>query len=575
MSRSRFACATIGVVMVCAVAAGQTTLVSINSTGVPGNDNSETLAISSAGRFVAFTSLATNLVAGDTNGFQDIFVRDRQSATTVRVSVDSAGVQGNAASWKPSISSDGVFVAFESQATNLIAADANGSVQDIYVRDRTSATTALVSKSTTGVQGNGLSFYCSISADGRSVAFNSVSTNLVANDTNGWTDVFVRDRTSGTTERVSVATSGTQGDLSSGNPSISADGRFVAFESQATTLVTGDTNALIDIFVRDRAAGTTVRASVHTSGAQSNADCAYDSISADGRFVAYQSLATNLINGDTNGVLDIFVRDLVSATTERVSLDSAGAEGNANSYAPSVSSGGRCVAFYSLASNLVAGDTNGFHDTFVHDRVSGLTDRVSIGAAGLQGNYHSYTASISSDARYVAFMSQASNFPGDTNNFRDIFMRDRGPQTPTSYCTAGTTSHACTAQISGNALPSLSLANACDIAVSGVEGLKSGILFYGVDNTGYTPGVWAPGSTSLLCVKHPTQRTPIQNSGGTFGACDGAFVLDWNAYQTANPLALGNPWSVGARVYAQAWFRDPLAVKSTNLSNAVVLTYVP
>jgi len=145
----------------------------------------------------------------------------------------------------------------------------------------------------------------------------------------------------------------------------------------------------------------------------------------------------------------------------------------------------------------------------------------------------------------------------------------------TTYCTAGTTSNGCTASINANHNPSVALANACNISVAGAEGQKSGIVFYGINNTGFVPGPWASGSASLLCVKHPTQRTPIQNSGGTFGLCDGAFALDWNAFQTAHPTALGNPWSAGSKVYVQAWFRDPPAVKSTNLSNALELTYQP
>jgi hypothetical protein len=144
-----------------------------------------------------------------------------------------------------------------------------------------------------------------------------------------------------------------------------------------------------------------------------------------------------------------------------------------------------------------------------------------------------------------------------------------------TYCTAGTTTHGCNASITADHNPSLSHANGCNIAVSSVEGQKSGIIFYGINNTGFTPGPWAAGSTSLLCVKHPTQRTPIQNSGGAFNLCDGTFALDWDAYQQSHPTALGNPWSVGAKVYVQAWFRDPLAAKSTNLSDALALTYQP
>jgi hypothetical protein len=148
-------------------------------------------------------------------------------------------------------------------------------------------------------------------------------------------------------------------------------------------------------------------------------------------------------------------------------------------------------------------------------------------------------------------------------------------QPPLAYCASGTSSNGCVASIAASANPSVSLATACNIGVASVDGQRSGLLFYGVDNTGFTPAPWGAGSASTLCVKSPTQRTPIQNSGGAGGACDGSVALDWNAYQSAHPLAVGNPWSVGDKVYVQAWFRDPLAVKSTNLSNAIELTYLP
>lgn len=146
---------------------------------------------------------------------------------------------------------------------------------------------------------------------------------------------------------------------------------------------------------------------------------------------------------------------------------------------------------------------------------------------------------------------------------------------PVAYCTAGTTSNGCSASISGSANPSATLGSPCQITVSSVEGQRTGLLFYGVNNTGFTPAAWASGSSSLLCVKPPTQRMSSLNSGGTAGACNGSFVFDWSAFQAANPLALGNPWSAGAKAYAQAWFRDPPAPKSTNLSNALELTLLP
>jgi hypothetical protein len=553
-----------------------TTRVSVDSAGVQGNANSPFfVAISADGRFVAFCSSASNLVAGDTNNFGDIFVRDRQSGAIERVSVATGGAQGNEGSGVPSISADGRYVAFTSYASSLVASDTNH-YEDVFVRDRQNGTTELVSVDSAGVQGDSYSIYQSISADGRFVAFWSRASNLVAG-TSSSGNIFVRDRQNGTTELASVDSAGVQANNSSDAPSISADGRFVAFYSAASNLVAGDTNGVPDIFVHDRTSGTTERVSVATGGAQGHTNISQygNAISADGRFVAFGSNEPTLVAGDTNGDSDVFVRDRQSGTTERVSIDSAGVLGNDLSANPSISSDGRFVAFHSLASNLVAGDTNGFLDVFVHDRQSGTTERVSVDSALVQGDEVSMVPAISADGRFVAFSSHASNLvAGDTNGVGDIFTRDRFGE-PAIYCSSGTSSNGCTASIAASANPSLSLAHACSITVTSVEGLKSGILFYGIDNSNFTPSPWASGSTSSLCVKHPTQRTPIQNSGGTFNACDGSFVLDWDAYQSTHTLALGNPWSVGDKVYVQAWFRDPLAVKSTNLSNALEMTYVP
>jgi hypothetical protein len=260
-----------------------------------------------------------------------------------------------------------------------------------------------------------------------------------------------------------------------------------------------------------------------------------------------------------------------------VSVATGGAQANSISWFPSISADGRFVAFSSDSTNLVAGDSNLSPDTFLHDRSSGTTERISVSTSGMQASsaVSHPTTSISADGRVVAFDSDASNLvAADANGVIDAFVRDRGVP-PVSYCTAGTTTHGCAAQISASANPSVAFAHACQITIANVEGQQIGIVFYGIDNAGFSSAIWAPGSTSVRCVKYPVQRTPVQNSGGTLNACNGVFALDWNAYQTTHPLALGNPWSVGDRVYIQAWFRDPPAVKSTNLSNAVEMTYEP
>src|SRR2546426_7779837 len=250
---------------------------SVNSNNAQGNAGSTVAAITPDGRFVLFGSSASNLVLGDTNGFMDAFVHDRLTGTTERVSVSSSGAQGNGDSMTGDLSGDGG----------------------------------------------------AITPDGRFVAFNSLASNLVPGDANGSGDVFVRDRVTGTTEIVSVNSSGVQGNFVSGAspPSISGNGTLVAFDSQATNLVSGQIG-VEGVFVHNRLTGRTIEVSVNSAGVEGNAFSLGPSISRDGRFVVFVSDASNLVPGDTNGMLDVFVRDLIAGTTERVSVDSSGVEGN-------------------------------------------------------------------------------------------------------------------------------------------------------------------------------------------------------------------------------------------------------
>ena len=414
-------------------AAGTTERVSVGPGGVQGDTGAVEPSISADGRFVAFGSWSTNLVPGDTNGWFDIFVRDRRAATTERVSVSTGGVQGDFMSVTAAISADGRFVAFGSGAGNLVAGDTNGRY-DAFVRDRLSGTTERVSVSSAGVQGDGNSASgggfseVAISAGGRFVAFASDAANLLAGDTNGLLDVFVRDRRTGRTGRASVGAAGVQGNSASYSPAISADGRFVAFTSDAANLVAGDINGQADVFVRDRLAGRTERVSVGAAGLQGDGRSRNPAISADGRYVAFVSEADDLVPGDSNAAQDVFVRDRLAGTTARVSVSTAGSQGSSRggSGAPSLSPGGRFVAFQSLATNLVPGDTNGKSDVFVRDRVAGTTVRVSVGAGGVQANGRSAAPAVSADGRFVAFHSRAFNLvPGDTNGATDVFVRNR------------------------------------------------------------------------------------------------------------------------------------------------------
>ncbi len=298
---------------------GTTTRVSVANDGTQGTGSSSSPAISADGNFVAFQSSASNLVPDKTNTNSDIFVRDIQNGTTTRLSVANDGTQGNSFSSNPAISADGHFVAFTSSASNLVPGDTNGST-DVFERDLQNGTTTRVSVASDGTEANSSSSSNkpAISADGRFVAFQSNATNLAPADINNTTDVrfpssssqiFVHDLLTGITTEVSVASDGTEANSSASNPTISADGRFVAFDSSATNLVAGDTNKSNQIFVRDLLTGTITLASVNDDGSQANNSSSNAAISGDGSFVAFQSTANNLVVGDTNSSSQIFVRD--------------------------------------------------------------------------------------------------------------------------------------------------------------------------------------------------------------------------------------------------------------------------
>jgi Tol biopolymer transport system component len=439
-------------------------LISVNVNGLPSNGNSYTPpAISQGGRYVAFQSDATDLVAGAASGFTDIYLRDTcEGATsctpsTIRISVADDGTLPDGNSRSPAISATGRYVAYDSSASNLVPGDTNGSVgpftglADVFVRDTcigASACTPRTFRASLAFDGSqatgdpssssvtGDSRFPSISADGRFVAFSSSATNLVSGDTNGNGDVFVRDTCAGvssgcssTTFRVSISSSGAQGNSDSGGPAISADGRFVAFLSYASNLVTGDTNTQGDIFVHDTCFGasgctpSTIRASLGNDGSQANdhLDTISPAINGNGRFVAFTSFANNLVANDTNGLADVFLRDTCAVATScapstmRASVASNGNQANQGSTDPSISQDGRFIAFDSLANNLVSPTTTAPKDVFVRDTCLGAssctptTILVSRSQSGSEGNGESFDPAVSANGTYIVFLSTSTN----------------------------------------------------------------------------------------------------------------------------------------------------------------------
>lgn len=400
-----------------------TKLASRSSAGALGNQSSAESSLSADGRLVAFSSNATNLVAGDTNGVADIFVQDLRTGKTIRVSVGAGGVQANKRSNQPRISGNGRYVAFSSEASNLVAGDTNHQ-PDVFVRDLRTGVTRLVSVGLHGAKANGDNAAPAISASGRYIAFLSDASNLVTGDTNGTADVFVRDMSAGTTKRVSIRTGGGQSNAYSDGPGISADGRFVTFASPATNLVAGDTNGVVDVFIRDRSAGTTRRISVGPGGTQSDGPATQAVISANGKFVAFVSEATNIVATDTDADPDVVVRSLATGINTQVSFRTDDLPGSF-AVGPAISGDGNLVAF-TTASDLVSADTNSNQDIYLRNVRAATNELISVDLAGGGAGLDTAEAAISACGHQVAFASSAATIvANDTNNTQDIFVRIR------------------------------------------------------------------------------------------------------------------------------------------------------
>ena len=349
--------------------AGTTQRVSVGNGGVQADDDSFSGSISDDGRFVAFSSGASNLYAGDTLDETDVFVRDRTLGTTEVLSVGVGGVEANGGSFEPAISGDGTKVSFASTATNLIAGDTLG-FTDVFLRDLTGDTTERVSISATEGEANGDSRDSEIDQDGNVVVFLTEASNLIgANDTNGFRDAYARQLATDTTIRVSVGVGGVQGDGDTSGVHVSDTGSKFAFQSDADNFVPDDGNGQRDVFARSILLGGTVeRVSVDTAGADLDEDAFVSDVSSDGDRVVFETSAPDVGGGGSGGVArDVLVRDIVGDTTTAMSRRT-GVVSNGLSSGGAIADDGR-VAFDSAATNLVAGDTNGVNDAFLSGEV--------------------------------------------------------------------------------------------------------------------------------------------------------------------------------------------------------------
>lgn len=410
---------------------------SISSDGRQGDRDSGVtgVAISGDGRLVAFDAAATNLVQGDRNGKIDAFVHHRDSGETRCLSANALGDPANEGARGVALSGDGRVVAFCSRSTDLVEGAVSDRLQ-VFVRDTVRDEVTLCSIDQNDIPASQTCSQAALSGDGTVVVYCTAAANLCDGDDNGDDDIYLRDLVAGRTERVSVGPGGVGGNAFSRSPDASHDGRYVVFASAASNL--GPSVPVINthIYRRDRQAGTTMCVSRSSAGALADEVCDYPSISGDGRWVAFESSATNLVPGDTNGTRDVFVHDCETGATTRVSVTSAGGESHASpgrDMLPVISADGSAVVYCSDAPDLVPGDTAGQVDVFVHDLATGETTCLSMG-----GNGRSGLPAISNDGRVAAFASLSGNLvSGDSNGRMDVFCvaRWEAPATPTPTAT--------------------------------------------------------------------------------------------------------------------------------------------
>jgi Tol biopolymer transport system component len=554
--------------------------------------------------------------------------------TTTRVSVSSTGAQGDGRSVDGRISADGGVVSFTSSSTNLVPPNV-GQGDDVYVHVLSSHVTEQVSFGTSWYTGPSSSTPY-VSADGRTVLYTSLNYDIVGSSIDDAFDVFVKDRVTGITVQVSpndaaddygvgltpdgrYATYQAINDLVRkdlvtnqelrtsmgplvgppwGTPGgLSADGAFAVFSSAASTIVPNDTNGKSDVFVHSFSDDTTVRASVASDGSQGDGDSIFEfypaqSMSPEGRYVVFSSLATNLVANDTNGVQDVYLHDRILGRTERISVASDGTEANAASSHAAVSADGRFVAFESLASNLVPGDTNLDGDVFLRDRLLGTTVRVSVSTSGRQAYGISHSPSISDDGRRIAFVSDASDLvPGDTNGFEDVFVREM-PTEPVaaSFCpgdgsnpalrdcpcaNVGASGHGCANSGGSSARLAASGTTQPDtVVLSTDEMLPSVLNIYLQSDGSRIPGV-AMGD-GVRCLAGTIRRLAAKSASG--GASQ--FPGPSDPSISARSAALGDPLAPGATRYYQTYYRDnsasfcpPPLGGGANVSNAVRIVW--
>ncbi|NOQ64221.1 MAG: DUF4214 domain-containing protein [Methyloprofundus sp.] len=379
-----------------------TSIADISANGVIGNSSAILPSLSADGRFIAFASYANNLLAGTRSEDMQIYLYDKEQGSIALVSKNMFGKANNASNGKPEISADGQYITFATAASDMDDQDTLNKLKDVFVYDRVTEQVSRVSSASE----LGLSEFPVISANGRFISYQSTIDDIVANDNNGTSDVFVYDRLQNISTRISLSFTGKEGRNESTRPSISADGRYITYQSDASNLVAGDNNRSSDVFVYDRNTEEVALVSRSTAGAWGSDDSVKPVISADGRFISYTSESDNLSSGARlNKNPKIFVYDRENGVTSLATINSLGELSNGRSFRSAISSNGRFVSYNSDATNLVAGNIINVSNIFVRDRLHAETTRISYKFDGFETESASNYSSISAHGEFIAFHS--------------------------------------------------------------------------------------------------------------------------------------------------------------------------
>jgi len=411
---------------------GDLVLVSASAGGEPGNGSSSYgVSTSANGRYVAFASMATNFDPADTDAVVDVFVKDLSTGDVRLASQTADGIKGNAISDRPSISADGRWVAFLSAADNLSPQDTDG-YPDVFVKDLQTGQLVLASQATDGTKADVGVSAAALSADGSTVAFASKATNLSTDAGVGSSHVYVKRLDTGELTQVDGGTIARPDEqIGASDPSLSADGRVVAFVTDAAELDPVDTDLRSDVYVRDLASGEVRLASVNAAGVKGDSPSSGPSLSADGTLVAFETGSSNLLPEDTDSSSDVYVKNLATGSLRLASTDSTGSKANESASYPSLSPDGGFLAFSSDATNLGIDTPPLVKQVYRKDLATGELLPVSVTAEGIPGDYLSIEPSMAADGAVVAFYTPSTNLvPDGGNRVGDVIAREFAASPP-------------------------------------------------------------------------------------------------------------------------------------------------